>query len=165
VERELPVSGVVPIAEMRGEDDEETERLRNMEAKARDFLIHFDWCSGIREFYFGDGIGDVFAVFLALISPARPSVDEYLWIVVGDMPSVYLVTDNCHNPKEALNGYIWEMRKWVALAKQGQTSRDVISVNAPATPEWAETLESRLNALEQKIIPIWFVSSEDTSRK
>jgi hypothetical protein len=38
------------------------------------------------------------------------------------------------------------MRKWVALAKQGRTSRDVIPVNAPATPESAETLEARLNA-------------------
>ena len=157
---ELPVSGVVPIAEMIGEDDDETQRLRKMEAKARGFLSHFDWCREISEFYFGDGIGDVFAIFLARIIPARPSVDEYIWIVVGDIPSAYLVTDACPSPKEAFEGYIWEMRKWVALAKQGRTSRDVIPVNAPATPEWAETLEGRLNALEQKIIPIWFTSSD-----
>jgi hypothetical protein len=158
VQPELPVSGVVPIAEMKGEDDDETERLRKMEAEARDFISHFDWCHEVREFYFGDGIGDVLAVFLARITPA-PSVDEYLWIVVGDIPSAYLVTDDCPNPKEALNGYIWEMRKWVALAKQGRASRDVIPVNVLATPEWAEALEGRLNTLEQEIIPNWFTSS------
>lgn len=159
---ELPVSGVVPIAEMRGENDDETQRLRKMEVKARGFLSHFDWCSEIREFYFGDGIGDVFAIFLARIIPSRQSVDEYVWIVVGDIPPAYLVTDDCPSPKEALKGYIWEMRKWVALAKQGRTSPAVIPVNAPATPESAETLEGRLNALELRIIPIWFTSSDST---
>lgn len=154
---DLPASGVVPISNMAGEDDDETERLRKMEKKARDFITEFEWCGGIREFYFGDGIGDVFAVFLAYIKPARPSVDEYLWIVVGDLPSAYLVTDDSPRPKEALESYIWEMRKWVALAKHGRTSTDVIPVKVPATPEWAETLQSRLDALEQQIIPQWFV--------
>ena len=161
--RELPVSGVVPIAKMRGQDDDETERLRKMEAAVREFLSHFDWCDTIRELYFGDGIGDVFAVFLAQIASARQSIDEHLWVVVGDLPPAYLVTDDCRNPKEALEGYIWEMRKWVALARQGQTSRNVIPVNVPATPEGAEALERRLDALEQKIIPVWFSAPDNTS--
>jgi hypothetical protein len=62
---------------------------------------------------------------------------------------------------EALDGYIWEMRKWVALAKEGRTSDDVIPVNVPATPTWAESLENRLDALERKIIPIWIQSLND----
>jgi hypothetical protein len=160
---DLPVSGVVPISDMAGEDDNGTHRLREMEKVARNFITSFDWCASVRDFYFGDGIAGVFAVFLAHIEPARPSVDEYLWVVVGDIPSAYLVIDDCPRPKEALEGYIWEMRKWVALAKEGQTSKDVIPVNVPATPEWAETLERRLDALEQKIIPLWFSSATDTS--
>jgi hypothetical protein len=153
---DLPVSGVTPISLMAGEDEAETEKLRSMERKARDFIAQFDWCGEVRDFYFGAGVGDVFAVFLAHIKPAQPSVDEYLWIVVGDIPSAYLVTESCADPKEALVGYVWEMRKWVALAREGRTSDDVIPVNAPATPEWAEALSGRLDALDQKIIPYWF---------
>ena len=160
---DLPVSGVIPILEMTGEDDEETQRLREMEQRARDFISDFEWCEEIRDFYFGAGVGDVFAVFLAHIRPAQPSVDEYLWIVVGDFPSAYLVTDDCANPREALEGYIWEMRKWVDLAREGRSSDDVIPVNVPATPERAESLESRLDTLEQKVIPIWFSSPGDSS--
>jgi hypothetical protein len=163
IQMDIPVSGVTPISEMRGEDDDETRRLRDMEARAREFISSFDWCDGIRDFYFGDGIGDVFAVFFARIRPARPSVDEHLWIVVGDIPSAYLVADDCPTPRAAVEGYIWEMRKWVALAKEGKSSRDVIPVIVPATPEWAETLKSRLDALEKKIMPIWFTSSDQTS--
>lgn len=157
---ELPVRGVIPISDMCGEDEEETQRLRDMEAEARDFICKFEWCGGVRDLYFGEGIGDVFAVFLARISPARPSVDQYLWIVVGDIPPAYLVVDDCPTPRAALEGYIGEMRKWVALAKEGKSSRDVIPVNVPATPEWAESLNSRLDALEQKMIPLWFGSSD-----
>ena len=157
----LPVSGVSPVSEMAGEDEEENQRLRAMEQTARDFITDFDWCEEVREFFYGATIGDVFAVFLVHIKPARDSVDEYVWIIVGDLPSAYLVTDDCANPKQALEGYIWEMRKWVALAKEGRSSDDVIPVNVPATPEWAATLESRLDALEQKIIPVWFASSSD----
>lgn len=159
----LPVSGVVPISEMWSEDEEETQRLQNMENRARDFITNFAWCEGIRAFYYGAGIGDVFGVYLAHIMPARQSVDEYLWIVVGDLPSAYLVTDDCPGPREALEGYIWEMRKWVALAKQRKTSKDVIPVDVPATPEWAERLEVRLDALEQKIIPSLFTSADHDS--
>lgn len=157
---DVPVSGVVPVSEMFGENEDETQRLLNMEERAREFITTFAWCGGIRDFYYGAGIGDVFAVFLAHIEPTQEPVDEYLWIVVGDFPSAYLVTDECPAPKEALEGYIWEMRKWVALAKQGKTSKDVIPVNVPATPEWAERLELRLDALEQRIIPSWFTSTK-----
>lgn len=159
----LPVSGVVPISRMVGEDDAETQRLRGMEQTARDFISQFEWCGGISDFYFGAGVGDVFAVFLAQIKPTRPEVDQYLWIVVGDIPSAYLVTDDCPSPKEALEGYIWEMRKWVALAKEGRTSKDVIPVNVPATLEWAKTLEVRLDTLQRELIPCRFTSTTDNA--
>ena len=156
MQEELPVTGVVPTSAMTGEDEEETARLREMEGQARAFLSSFQWCESIDGLYFGDGVGGVCAVFFAHIKPSRPDVDEHLWVVVGDLPPAYLVTDDCRTPKQALEGYIEEMRKWVALAKVGQASHDVIPVYVPPTPESAEALESRLDALEQKIIPQWF---------
>ena len=86
-------------------------------------------------------------------------VDEWLWVVVGDVPSAYLVIDDCKTPSQALDGYIWEMSKWVELAKQGHISDEVIPVNAPATPEYAEMLEGRLKVLRETIVPA-FQSSE-----
>jgi hypothetical protein len=158
---QLPVSGVIPVAAMRGENEEETERLRRMEAEARAFLTGFKWCGGIREFYFGDGIGGVFAIFLAQIEPWGPEVDEYLWVVVGDLPPAYLVVDDCRTPKAALRGYIGEMRKWVDVAEENGDPANVIPVNVPATPEWAATLRTRLDALEQEIIPTWWPDERD----
>lgn len=152
---EHPVGGVVPTSEMHGESNEETLKLREMEFRARSFLSSFDWCQEIREFYFGDGIADIVAVFFARIESARPSVDEYLWVIVGEVPSAYLVVDASRTPREALEAYIGEMRKWVAVAQNGRHPDDVIPVNVPATPEWAEALASRLDFLEKKLIPHW----------
>jgi len=152
---QLPVTGVVPIAQMTGEDAGETSLLRDMETRARAFLTEFDWCDAIEDLYYGEGIGGVVAVFFARIKPAQLHVDECLWVVGGDLPSAYLVTDDSPNPKRALEAYVYEMRRWVALAKKGKSSPGVIPVNVPATPEWAESLEGRLNMLEQNIIPIW----------
>ncbi len=138
---------------MIGEDEEDTALLLNMLEEARRYVLSFSWCKSIVESHFGAGVGGVIAIFLFRIEPARPDVDEWLWVVVGDVPSAYLVIDSCKTPAEALRGYIGDMRKWVELAKQGQSSKNVIPVNVPATPEWAAELEGRLNLIEEVILP------------
>ena len=135
----------MPLEKLFGEDPEDTLLLKSMAVDAEKFLESFEWCQGIEEKYFGAGIGGVVAIFLFGIVPARQQVDEWLWVVVGDLPSAYLVTDDCEVPSEALQGYITEMRKWVRLAKAGRTSPNVIPVNVPPTPEWAKELEGRLD--------------------
>ena len=93
------------------------------------------------------------AVFLFRIEPSRPGVDEWLWVIYGDVPPAYLVTDISKTPSQALEAYIAEMSKWVRLAKQGRASKDVIPVNVPATPENAVNLEGRLRFLQKVIVP------------
>lgn len=105
---------------------------------------------------FGDGIGGIIGIFFAHIEPERSDVDEWLWVIVGDLPPAYLVTDDCRTPKEAAGGYISEMRRWVDAAKSGDSLQGVIPVNVPATPEWAAGLEKRLDALEFELLPQWF---------
>ncbi|MGO8933534.1 MAG: hypothetical protein ACLPLZ_15460 [Terracidiphilus sp.] len=150
---ELPVRGVIPIDQLFGEDEEDTRLLLKMASKARSYISEFSWCKSVREAYFGDGFGKVVAVFLFRIEPSRPDVDEWLWVVVGDLPSAYLVIDECKTPSQALEGYVGEMSQWVKLAKEGRTSKDVIPVNAAPTPESAGMLEARLRVLSEKIVP------------
>ena len=127
--------------------------LQEMASKAHRYISNFVWCRSVREAYFGDGYGGIVAVFFFQIEPSRPEVDEWLWVVVGDLPSAYLVTDNCKTPSQTLERYIDVMSEWVELAKEGRSSEDVIPVNAPATPESAKMLEGRLTVLREKIVP------------
>jgi hypothetical protein len=148
----VPVKGVVPIDQMFGGDEEDTRLLRMMASEAQDYIQSFSWCKSVHEAYFGDGYGGIAAVFFFRIEPSNAEVDEWLWVVVGDIPSAYLVIDDCKTPSEALEGYIDEMSKWVELAKQGRSSKKVIPVNVPATPENADALGGRLKFLREIIL-------------
>lgn len=151
-----PVPGVVPLSEMTGGDEQDITLLRAMAEDAKRYLASFKWCESIREVFFADGVGGIFAVFLARIKASRPDVDEWLWIIVGDIPPAYLVTDWCRNAQQAVQAYLAEMRKWVAEARLGRRSRDVIPVDLPATPEYAEILSRRLDVLEHQILPLLY---------
>jgi hypothetical protein len=146
-------SGVVPLSEVAGDNAEETSYLLDLAERAKEYLTSFGWCQSISEMYFGDGIGKIIGLFLCRIAPAAMDVDEWLWVVVGDVPPAYLVTDECKNPAQAIDAYVEEMNKWIELAAQGKSSKEVIPVNVPATPESAEQLRVRLEMLGRLLRP------------
>jgi hypothetical protein len=141
------------VAQLAGDDEEDARLLRAMSEQAERYLSSFAWCKAIREFYFGDGVGGIIAIFFARIEAIGTGIDEWLWVVVGDIPPAYLVTDVCHTPKQAAEAYIKEMCKWVAATQLGQTSEEIIPVNVPATSEWAEELAKRLDWVDSEIVP------------
>ena len=143
---------LTPSSEISGEDDSETADLREMLREATEFMLSFRWCTMIRESYLGMGIGGVVGVFLLKIVPAKADVDEWLWVIVGDLPPAYIVTDNAPNAACALAAYIQEMRRWADAAKNGKTVTDLIPLNVPATPENAKELAGRLDFLKTEVL-------------
>jgi len=152
---EIPVSGIIPISRLRGEDEHETALLCEMAARAADYLKAFSWCGSITDSYFGGGVGKVFAIFFFRIQPASADVDEWLWVAVGEVPSAYIIVQECPTPLAAFDMYIWGMQRWVGLAREGRTSADVPEINVPPTPEWAAELDSRLEFLITMIRPVF----------
>jgi hypothetical protein len=149
----VPVTGVIPTKRMVGDSKEDTILLREMAVRAADYLRSFPWCAAILESYFGGGVGKVFAIFLFHLVPAKAEVDEWLWVVVGDIPSAYLVTDECRSPADVFEMYDSGMSRWTELARQGLTSPGVPTINVPPTPEWAEELDGRLKMLRSVVRP------------
>jgi hypothetical protein len=147
---DAPIAGVVPVDLMTGDDEEETALLRAMSEHAEGYVRSFSWCKEVRSSFFGGGVGGIIAVFLFNIRPARPDVGSWIWIIVGDIPSAYLPLDDARSPAEVFQTYLRGMSKWVELAREGRngTADDgVPPINVPATPEWAEKLDQRLNSL------------------
>ena len=145
-------SKIAEIDHMAGEDDDETQELRTLYAKAHAFIASFKWCQGIKKAYFGLGVDKIIAVFLFELNPALESVDSLLWVIVGDIPPAYIVTDDAPNPRQALAVYIGLMREWVNAVKAGKSVRDLVPVNAAPTEENANDLERRLEFLEEEIL-------------
>lgn len=150
----IDFSKLQPIAGLKGEDEAETEQFLTLYQEAKSFLSKFSWCLEIQNSYFGGGVADIVCVFLFEIVPAKPEVDSYLWVVVGDIPPAYLVTDNTSDASHALKGYIEEMERWVNAVEKGMALNDIIPVNAEPTLENAKRLGARLEFLQREIVPI-----------
>jgi len=140
------------VAQIAGEDAEETELLRASLEEATAFLKAFDWCRGIREMYFGLGVGGVVSVFLFRID-AAPMVDEWVWVIVGDLPSCYLVTDEAQTPVGALKTYCDLMEDWVRAVRARRPLNDVFPVSAEPSEENADLLAKRIKLLRTDVIP------------
>lgn len=107
----------------------------------------------MRASYMGIAIPGVVGVFLHEIRPKTADADEWVWTVTGDLPPAYIATEDAPTAAAALEGYVGEMRRWVEAVNLGQSIDDLIPVNAPASPEYAAKLESRLAFLEEEVIP------------
>jgi hypothetical protein len=147
------ISGVVPADQIFGDDADDTLRLEADLEAARRYLLRQTWCFGIRSMYFGAGVGSIVAVLLAELDQRPNGVDEWLWVVVGDVPPAYLVLDDCPTPIAALETYVKLMQPWVDLAHDGKQSDEFFPVDLLPTPENAAMLQKRLDALTITVIP------------
>jgi hypothetical protein len=147
------LSKVTPADRLRGDSPRDTALLARMLPQARAYIEQFSWCDAIAEEYFGLGVGGVVAVFLFKIVPAQKKVDNWLWVVVGDLPPAYLVTDDAPEPVSALKAYVEEMTEWIDAVEAGDPLDEIIPVNAEATLENAGELKKRLQFLTKTIIP------------
>ena len=150
----IPVdsSKVIPAHRLQGDDAEDTAKLRSLLDEARTYLGGFSWCESITDEYFGIGVGGIVAVFLFKIRPATADADEWLWVVVGDLPPAYIVTDEARNPAAALDAYIGEMERWAEAVEKGDAVEDLIPVNVPPTLENAQRLRKRLAFLDREVL-------------
>lgn len=119
---------------------------------ARNFLLYYNWCRKIEEEYIGIFVDGIIGVFLFRILPAEENVDEWIWVVVGDVPSAYLTCDLCPNAAAALDGYIGAMSEWVDAATRGESVAELIPVNVPATKENGELLRKKLLFLDERVL-------------
>mgnify|MGYP001551340044 CR=1 FL=1 len=93
--------------------------------------------------------------FLFKIQPLRQHVDEWVWVLVGDLPPAYITCEECPNAACALDGYIGAMQEWIEAAEAGKSVEDLIPVNVPATFENAQNLKSRLLMLDERILSLY----------
>jgi hypothetical protein len=153
-----PVPNVVPVERMTGDDDVDTALLRQMLDAAERYLLSFSWCDSIVSAYFGGEVAKILAIFLFNISPARPDVNEWIWIIVGDIPPAYLPLEDCESAMEAFETYIDGMKRWAVPAREGRVGtpeEGVPPVNAPATLESAEKVEIQLRVLTDGVRPFF----------
>lgn len=148
------LEALAPVEAYPVSSAQERAAITALGEEAKDFLSAFNWCSGLEDVRVGFAVPGVIGVFLTRIRPARPEVDAILWVVVGDLPPAYLVTDEALTPGAALESYIAEMRRWVEAVLADRTLEGVIPVAAEPTHEHARMLAKRLSFLEREVLPL-----------
>lgn len=137
----------------------EDEEAKALLGKANSFLDTFNWAKVPRKFWIGECIQGVLGLFLVQLIGADREVDSYIWVVVGDLPPSYLSSRYARSPRAAMGAYISEMEAWVDAVENGSPTVDLIPVDGQPTHENAMALKSRLEFLDQKILP--FVPGND----
>ncbi len=147
-------ASVAPLALYLRDNMAEANEIEALAENARNYLGGFSWTGEIKEEFVGAAFPGIIGIFLFHIAPTRADVDEWIWVLVGDLPPAYLTCDECKTPWEALDGYVGAMQAWVEAALAGRPTKGLIPVNVEASPESAEALNTRLVFLDEKIIPI-----------
>jgi hypothetical protein len=143
---------VVPWDEFIATKPEDWQQMIALHDRAMRYLEFYSWCGKIKRQYVGIIRAGIVGVFLFEIEPKRADVDPWIWVIVGNLPSAYITVDECRTAAAALDGYIGAMEEWVDAAESGRSVADLIPVNVPATPEWADRLRRRLQFIDREIL-------------
>jgi|SRR6185312_16157619 len=138
---------------------ETSSSLRNADvptlaAAAKGFLAAQSWCGSVQRVTPLFAIAGVIGVFRCTLVPSHPEADMMVWVVVGDLPPAYLAHEVDDSWQDALRGYVEEMSVWVEAARSGSSLDDVIPVNVPPTPEYADMLASRLDFIRTRFVEV-----------
>lgn len=134
---------LIPVSEINAGDEEDTRLLRAMATEARGYVTSFKWCLPIKAMYLADGVGGVVALFLVEFEGKVGGTDDRLWVVVGDLPSAYMVVGGPVNAKEALEAYCELMDDWinaVLVTHDSITFSPSLPPRRPQMPSRCETV-------------------------
>ena len=121
-------------------------------AEARTFLSGHAWVTAVRDGRLVYAIPAVLGVFQFDVDAAREDIPSPLWVVAGDLPSAYLPCDELPTWEEALDGYVWEMQRWVDAVRAGESVEELIPTGVAPTREHADLLARRLDFLRHEIL-------------
>ncbi|HET8555027.1 MAG TPA: hypothetical protein VFL78_09395 [Rhodanobacteraceae bacterium] len=141
------------LSDIAGDSNVDTAKLREMAAMAKDYLKSFSWCPPINNIYLAYGVGGIVAVFLVDFPWKIQGTDDELWVIIGDLPSAYLVVEPMDDEAHALERYCDLMDQWIAAVRNSDDLSGVFPVSVEPTVKHAEMLYNRIEFLRTEIIP------------
>ena len=130
----------------------EDPEVATLAAEARTFLSSQAWVTAVRGGRLAYAIPAVLGVFQFDIDAAREDIPSPIWVVAGDLPSAYLPCEDLPTWEEALDGYVWEMQRWVDAVHAGESIEELIPTGVAPTREYADLLGRRLDFLRHEIL-------------
>ena len=134
-------------------DIEELQSILTLYEKAKGYLAGFKWCLGIANGWYDPKfcVFDKVGVFRLEIKPIDETVDKLIWVIVGDLPSVYLDA-GIKTSKQALTIYCELMREWADDVIQCNDLNNSYPVQAEPTLENAQLLIKKIEFIRIELL-------------
>ena len=146
---------MINIANIENACLEYKEEVFTSLTEAKKYLSEFDWCIKILDGWVAASFGYILNIFLFKIKPDNKTCpDEYVWIIVGDIPPAYIDVVSAQTASDALNSYIEVMQDWVEKVKDGDSIEEYYPVNVTPEAKYANMLATRLKMLKEDFFPI-----------
>jgi len=116
------------------------------------YLMGFAWCKKIVNSHIYINLGSTLCVFLFEIENSASSDDSYLWVIVGDIPPMYLDTHGPKTTREVLEDYVKLAEDWIEHVKLGKSIKNCYPFKAKPTLEMAMLLEKRASFIKNTLI-------------
>lgn len=131
----------------------EIQAILSLYFDARNYIEDFDWCISTKKCWYDKehGIYEKIGIFLFEIEPIDDQVDDFIWIIVGDLPSMYLDKE-ITNGREVLERYCELMQEWADNVKRGESLEECYPVPVDPTIENAELLSSRIAFVKRELL-------------
>ncbi|OBQ46587.1 hypothetical protein JJL45_11855 [Tamlana sp. s12] len=129
---------------------DEIHCVLSLQKEAENYLKSFDWCLKIKKSWYDSGFSsyDIIGVFLFEIEPINENVDDFIWVIVGDLPTVYL-DKTVTSGMEAIEVYCDLMEDWIDNVKKGQSLEECFPVPSEPTIENADLLKTRIELIKE----------------
>jgi hypothetical protein len=126
--------------------------LTKVYEEAKAYLMSFAWCRKIIQSDIYLNLGSTLCIFLFEIDNGASKDDNYLWVIVGDIPSMYLDIHGPKTTKQVLEDYIRLAEDWIEQVKMGKSIKNCYPFKAEPTLEMATLLEKRTSFMKNTLI-------------
>lgn len=152
--------GFIKIENLPSADTEDTESPAKLRQEAKNFLRWHHWCGPIEQGYLVYRWAGILSLFYFEIKRASPETENKIWVIVGDVPPASMSMEICPTAIAAIDGYVYELERWVDAVKREQPVEELMPVYSrislqPVEPtlEIAQDLERRLSFILTRLLP------------
>jgi hypothetical protein len=123
-------------------------------SEAEVYLSEFKWCEKIIDSHLYYNLGNTLCVFLFNIenNQSTEEGDNFLWVIVGDLPSMYLDTYYAKSLLQALETYIDLGNNWANNVIGKKSLKDCFPFDEKPNLELARLLKSRVEFIRNTLL-------------
>lgn len=120
--------------------------------KSKEYLSSHKWCRSIKQCWLFVNLGYALNIYLYQIENEQSPEDDLIWIMTGDLPSIYLDTFGVKTTKEVIENYIDLANDWIEHAEVVQSLDECFPFDIDISTESIESFKKRIKLLSENIL-------------